>query len=107
MPEVDFLMEMSKLRQSKGGPYLSHSALHIVHRDGSFIGDIKALIQLAVNEYNIRDASIASRAAFNRSVREETNKLLLKNRDYVFLEFGEASNDKVSLGKVLIEMYVT
>lgn len=88
------MTEVAKLKQSKGGPYLNHTALHLVQRDGNYIGNIKSLIQLAVNEYNIRDASIASRAAFNRSMREETNKLLLKNRDYVYLEFGEASNDK-------------
>lgn len=92
------------MKQKHGGLFHTHTALHVVLRDGKYIGDLKLLIQTAVKDFNIVDASIASRAVFNRLVREETMKILNANREYVTMEFGDGANEKRAYGKITIEL---
>ena len=77
-------------------------------QNDKLIGDLKAFFQVAVKDYGLQDISIASRAVFNRQAKDESDKLLLKDRDYIFLDFADGSAEWNSsapiYGKVVIEL---
>ena len=101
-PEVLYLQQLDSLRRRLGGLFHSHKGFHVILRDGLYFGDVKSLIQTAMKEFAIVDASIANKALFSRNVREEISKMLSSEHQYVTFEF--AMDDKKSLGKVVIEM---
>ena len=115
--EIEYLPQLEKLKTICGGGSYGHKALHIVTRDGVYIGDIKAFIEIAKYEYGIEDADIANDIAFNRYSREETLNLLLANgRKAVFLDFAadtkkkkgtkdQTDDDIPKYGKVVIELF--
>ena len=115
--EIEYLPQLQKIKTICGGGAYGHKALHIVVRDGIYIGDIKAFIELAKYEYGIEDADIANDIAFNRYSREETLNILSANgRKTVFLDFAadakkkkgtkdQSDEDIPKYGKVVIELF--
>ena len=115
--EIEYFTQLEKLKSICGGGSYGHKALHIVVRDGIYIGDIKSFIEIVKNEYYIEDADIANDIAFNRYSREETLNLLMKNgRKAVFLDFAadtkkkKGSKDQTDIpipiyGKIVVELY--
>lgn len=115
--EIEYFPQLEKLKSICGGGSYGHKELHIVVRDGIYIGDIKSFIEIAKNEYYIEDADIANDIAFNRYSREETLNLLMKNgRKAVFLDFAadtkkkKGSKEQTDIqvpiyGKIVIELF--
>lgn len=79
--------------------------LHIVFRNGEYIGDVKALIQIAIHDFDIKDASISSRSLFSRMVKDETEVYYKKTRHYIFMKFADENNEKSVYGKIVIELF--
>lgn len=104
--EVDYLQKLKKLTEVNGGELYTHKASHIVLRNGGYVGDIIALIRIAVTEYGIHDAEIANTIAFRRSCNEETERLLCESgRSSVFMEFkDESSKGGIQFDKLVIEL---
>eukprot|EP01035_Chromulina_nebulosa_P018141 gene18141-23795_t len=111
LSEIEYLIKLEEFKSSNGGLYHSHTAPHLVIKDGVYIGDLKNFFTVAIKEYGIDDITIASRGTFGRQSKEDTTKILQadENKKFVYLDFLDGSDEKKShapiFGRVIIELF--
>lgn len=108
--EVDYINRLQQLKDKYGGGLYGHSSsrLHVVLRNGQYIGGLKEMKQLAEKEYGFDDAEVGAENVFNRHSREETaNLLLASGRKSVYLDISCTGKGKatVPFGRILIELF--
>ncbi len=107
--EVDYLARLEELK-SQGYPELMHyKESHVVLRDKELIGDMKALVALATDQYGIEDPEIYNTVIYNRNVREIGFEMMReKANPIVIMRFGvqdqRRPKDFDDLGLVHIEL---
>lgn len=111
MLEVDYQLRLKDLTVRIGGDLYTHTATHLVLRDGTtYIGAAMDLIKLANKRYGIEDAEIANTIVFGKAKVEETRRLLRElGHKCAYIEFNEDPTGTVRspalFGKIIIELY--
>ena len=104
--EVDYVKRLDELKHKYGGKFYSHKAKHLVFddREGIYLGDVSALIQIA-KDYGIEDPDSLYDDIGNADCAYEETKKALNGSDTVFIKFAIKSNDEETvLNKVVIQL---
>ena len=75
--------------------------------NGAYVGDIKNILDVAINEYNCQDVSFVDPLIFRRKMKDELPKFLREpGRDYVFIDFIDSTLNEPSIheGNKTIEL---
>ena len=108
--EVDYITRLQQLKEKYGGGLYVHPStrLHVVLRNGVYVGGLQELKQLAEKDYGFDDADVGAETVFNRYSREETaNLLLASGRKSVYLDMSCTIKGKAAIpfGRILIELF--
>lgn len=107
--EIDYLMKLEEFKSTFSNQLLYYPFQHLVLMDNQFIGDIKAFISKAEQDYSITDEDISNTIIFNRLVRENTYQKFQSNPNpIVYLSFdvqdAKRPSEFVNLGMIYIEL---
>jgi hypothetical protein len=105
--EIDYIIRLEQLRKKYPG-VTYYKLNYLVIHNGEIVGDMNAMINLALNTYNIETAEASNTVIYNRAIRE-TGFSLINNRgrpviSMEFLDAGSKPSDAIKLGTVLIEL---
>jgi cyclophilin family peptidyl-prolyl cis-trans isomerase len=97
---------LSELKSNEGGPYFGHNYGHVVRRNGQYLGYLMDLVRVAINEFGIEDAEVASLTTFANMAKTEPDRLARNvSKPTVFIEYSSDDPKGPTFGKIIIELF--
>lgn len=108
--EIDYWLKIDQLIKDEGfSTLIHHTRTNLILRDREVIGDIDALLKIAVEQYGVEDAEVSNTVVFNRMVRETSFEAfkVFKN-PLMSIQFvvsgGPRESSTEDLGAIIVEL---
>jgi hypothetical protein len=107
--EVDYWLKIDEMQKETLPTLIHHHQTHLILQDEVVVGDICALVKIAISTYGVEDAEVINTVLFNRNVRETSFEVfrVLKN-PIMTIQFVVSTrpdgNDIQDFGAVTIEL---